>query len=86
MRYKLLLWRERRRLDAEERILAVLADGDWHHGYDTAKATRMRSGRFYPTIHRPEEAGVVEAKWDELEPGQKYRRRMYRVAARQEGE
>jgi DNA-binding PadR family transcriptional regulator len=78
-RYRLM--RRRHKVNASSRILAALADGEWHYGLDMMRATRMRSGRFYPALERLEDGGVVEARWDDSEdPPPKYRRRLYRLA------
>jgi hypothetical protein len=72
-------WRERRRNDAEFRVLDVLADGEWHYGYDLGKEARLRPARLYAAIGRLMEKRVVHDRWDALEPGHEYPRRMYRL-------
>lgn len=79
-------WFRRRQLDAETRILEITGLGpafgltdEWSYGYDLMRAAKLRPGRFYPALGRLEDAGLVEAKWDESESNVKRRRRMYRL-------
>jgi PadR family transcriptional regulator, regulatory protein PadR len=65
-------------------ILATLRDGELH-GYHIARRIRERSGEalapsegsLYPTLHRLEAEGALEATWREGESGP--RRRYYRL-------
>lgn len=65
-------------------ILATLRDGELH-GYHIARRIRERSGEalapsegsLYPTLHRLEAEGALEATWREGEGGP--RRRYYRL-------
>lgn len=73
-------WFRRRQLEAETLILSALdLAGGWAYSLDLMRTCRMRAGRFYPALGRLEDAGLVEAKWDESEPNAKRRRRMYRL-------
>jgi len=74
----------RRRADAEERIVQALPSltqhlEPWTYGLDLMRRTRLRSARFYTALRRLEDAGTVEATWEDLQPGKKHRRRMYRL-------
>jgi PadR family transcriptional regulator, regulatory protein PadR len=65
-------------------ILATLRDGELH-GYNIVRRIRERSGEalapsegsLYPTLHRLEADGALEATWREGEGGP--RRRYYRL-------
>lgn len=65
-------------------ILATLRDGELH-GYEIVRRIRERSagavspseGALYPTLHRLESEGALEATWREGEAGP--RRRYYRL-------
>lgn len=77
-------WRERRRLEAEDSVLDALGPtaAGWSHTPGLKERSGLRWGRFYTALYRLEEAGLVEAKWDDSEqPPPKYRRRMYRLTA-----
>jgi Transcriptional regulator PadR-like family len=72
-------WVARRRLQAQQQIVWAMRDYDWHYGLDVMRTTGLRSGRFYPNLDRLMDLGHVEAKWADLEPGRKHRRRLYRL-------
>ena len=65
------------------RVLAALCDrpAEWHHGYEMARATGLKSGTLYPILIRLSDRGLLEAEWqDEPTPGRP-RRHLYRLSA-----
>ena len=52
-------------------VLAALAahPSDWRHGYDLARVTGLKSGTLYPILVRLADREIVEASWEEGEPG-----------------
>ncbi len=74
-------WRRLRHRTLERRIIEVLAvdPNVWLPGLDLLRAARLRAGRFYPALGRLERANLVQAKWDEDEPVERKRRRLYRL-------
>ena len=56
----------------------AVPDGDWHHGYDLARRTGLKSGTLYPILMRMEARGLLEASWEHTEPGRPPRH-MYRL-------
>lgn len=64
-------------------VLASLSEqrGEWRHGYDLLKATRLLSGTLYPLLMRMTDNGLVEAEWrDPVQPGRPPRH-VYRLTA-----
>jgi PadR family transcriptional regulator, regulatory protein PadR len=64
-------------------VLAALTDrpSQWHHGYEVAKETGLKSGTLYPILIRLADRGLLEAEWqDEPTPGRP-RRHLYRLTA-----
>jgi PadR family transcriptional regulator, regulatory protein PadR len=64
-------------------VLAALSDrpSEWHHGYEVAKETGLKSGTLYPILIRLADRGLLEAEWqDEPAPGRP-RRHLYRLTA-----
>jgi PadR family transcriptional regulator, regulatory protein PadR len=64
-------------------VLAALTDhpAEWHHGYEMARATGLKSGTLYPILVRLADRGLLEAEWqDEPAPGRP-RRHLYRLTA-----
>jgi PadR family transcriptional regulator, regulatory protein PadR len=64
-------------------VLAALTDhpDQWHHGYEMARATGLKSGTLYPILIRLADRGLLEAEWqDEPAPGRP-RRHLYRLTA-----
>ena len=64
-------------------VLAALSDrpSDWHHGYEVARETALKSGTLYPILIRLADRGLLEAEWqDEPVPGRP-RRHLYRLTA-----
>ena len=53
----------------------------WHHGYDLAKQTGLKSGTLYPILIRLADRGLVEARWEEEQPAGRPRRHLYRLTA-----
>ena len=51
---------------------------DWKYGYDMSRDTGLKSGTLYPILMRLAEAGALETKWEEPEPGRPPRH-MYRL-------
>jgi hypothetical protein len=74
--------RERRHRAAERRVMDAFGTIDWCYGLDVMRRSGMRSGRFYQTLDSLESVGWVESKWADLEPGQRHRRRLYRLTWR----
>ena len=62
-------------------VLAALTEDDWHHGYDLAKQTGLKSGTLYPILVRLADRGLVEAEWEEEQPAGRPRRHLYRLTA-----
>lgn len=73
-------WRERRRQEAENRIMALFAifPSASLTGYAVSKFTRMRSGRAYPALTRLLEKGLLADGWTDEQP----RRRYYELTLR----
>ncbi len=71
-------------------VLTVIADGELY-GYEIAQKVRERSGgafapsegSLYPTLHRLEIEGALEATWRESDRGP--RRRYYRLTEKGQG-
>ena len=64
-------------------VLAALSGrpSEWHHGYELAKETGLKSGTLYPILIRLADRGLLEAEWqDEPAPGRP-RRHLYRLTA-----
>jgi PadR family transcriptional regulator, regulatory protein PadR len=64
-------------------VLAALSDrpSEWHHGYEVARETSLKSGTLYPILIRLADRGLLEAEWqDEPVPGRP-RRHLYRLTA-----
>jgi PadR family transcriptional regulator PadR len=64
-------------------VIAALSDrpSEWHHGYELAKETGLKSGTLYPILIRLSDRGLLEAEWqDEPTPGRP-RRHLYRLTA-----
>ena len=53
----------------------------WHHGYDLAKQTGLKSGTLYPILLRLADRSLVEARWEEDQPTGRPRRHLYRLTA-----
>jgi DNA-binding PadR family transcriptional regulator len=53
----------------------------WHHGYDLAKRTGLKSGTLYPILVRLADRGLVEARWEDEQPSGRPRRHLYRLTA-----
>jgi PadR family transcriptional regulator PadR len=67
------------------RILAALLaepDAD-RYGLELMQATGLASGSLYPIMHRLQEAGWVEARWEQIDASEQGRpaRRFYRLTA-----
>ncbi|MEU4619747.1 PadR family transcriptional regulator [Actinoplanes sp. NPDC023801] len=67
------------------RILAALLaepDAD-RYGLELMQATGLASGSLYPILHRLQDAGWVEARWESIDPATEGRpaRRFYRLTA-----
>ena len=60
----------------------LLEGGDgWHHGYDLARRTGLKSGTLYPILVRLADRGLVEARWEDEQPAGRPRRHLYRLTA-----
>jgi PadR family transcriptional regulator PadR len=64
-------------------VMAALSDhpSDWHHGYELAKETGLKSGTLYPILIRLSERGLLEADWEEDPAPGRPRRHLYRLTA-----
>lgn len=63
-------------------LAALLADPDAdRYGLDLMQATGLPSGTLYPILHRLQEAGWVDAQWEQIDPAAQGRpaRRYYRL-------
>jgi PadR family transcriptional regulator PadR len=65
------------------RILAALLtepDAD-RYGLELMQSTGLASGSLYPILHRLQEAGWLEARWEQIDPSAQGRpaRRFYRL-------
>jgi PadR family transcriptional regulator PadR len=52
----------------------------WRYGYDLGRGTGLKSGTLYPILMRLADAGVLEASWQQAEPGRPPRH-IYRLTA-----
>lgn len=64
------------------RVLAEFLQSakDWKYGYDISRNTELKSGTLYPILMRLAEAGLLETRWEDPEPGRPPRH-MYRLTA-----
>ena len=53
---------------------------EWKYGYDISRNTGLKSGTLYPILMRLSEHGLLETRWENVEPG-KPPRHMYRLTA-----
>ncbi len=72
-----------RRSGFSAQTLAVLAElcaapSQWRHGYGIARGTGLKSGTLYPVLIRLADRGLVEARWEDEQPGRP-RRHLYRL-------
>ena len=51
---------------------------EWRHGYGIARDTGLKSGTLYPILIRLADRGLVEARWEQGQPGRP-RRHLYRL-------
>jgi DNA-binding PadR family transcriptional regulator len=51
----------------------------WHHGYDLARRTGLRSGTLYPILARLAERGYLERRWEPDPPSGRPPRHLYRL-------
>ena len=58
---------------------ALLEPPEWHHGYDLAKRTGLKSGTLYPILIRLSEQGHLEHQWLEPEIPGRPARHTYRL-------
>lgn len=67
------------------RILAALLaePGADRYGLELMQATDLASGSLYPILHRLQDAGWVEANWEQIDTSEQGRpaRRFYRLTA-----
>ena len=61
-------------------VLAVLCaqPSAWQHGYAIARDTGLKSGTLYPILVRLADRGLMEACWEDGQPGRP-RRHLYRL-------
>ena len=69
-------------------IFAVMLQGpseEWY-GLEIAEQAGLKTGTLYPALLRLEKAGVLDSRWEDVEPSEvgRPRRRLYRFTA--EGE
>ena len=64
-------------------VLAVLCARPqmWHHGYDIARETGVKSGTLYPILIRLADRGWLEASWEDEQPAGRPRRHLYRLTS-----
>jgi DNA-binding PadR family transcriptional regulator len=64
-------------------VMAALSDrpSEWHHGYEIAKGTGLKSGTLYPILIRLSDRGLLEADWEEDPAPGRPRRHLYRLTA-----
>jgi DNA-binding PadR family transcriptional regulator len=53
----------------------------WHHGYQLAHETGLKSGTLYPILIRLADRDLVEACWEDGQPAGRPRRHLYRLSA-----
>lgn len=53
----------------------------WHHGYDVAQSTGLKSGTLYPILIRLADRGLLEACWEDEQPAGRPRRHLYRLTS-----
>jgi DNA-binding PadR family transcriptional regulator len=53
----------------------------WHHGYDLARETGLKSGTLYPILIRLADRGLLESCWEEEQPAGRPRRHLYRLTS-----
>lgn len=51
----------------------------WSHGYDLARATRLKSGSLYPILARLADQGLLEARWEQVVGFGRPPRHLYRL-------
>lgn len=56
------------------------ASTEWMYGYEISRKTGLQSGTLYPILMRLAERGLLETRWENVEPG-KPPRHMYRLTA-----
>jgi PadR family transcriptional regulator PadR len=70
-------------------LLAALLESstEWRYGLELGKGSRMTSGTLYPALRRLENDGIVESRWEEIDPSEvgRPRRRFYRLTGLGEG-
>jgi PadR family transcriptional regulator, regulatory protein PadR len=63
-------------------LAALCADpAAWHHGYQLAQGTGLKSGTLYPILIRLADRDLVEACWEDRQPAGRPRRHLYRLSA-----
>jgi PadR family transcriptional regulator, regulatory protein PadR len=64
-------------------VLMVLSarPRSWHHGYEVARETGLKSGTLYPIFIRLADRGLLEAHWEESQPNGRPRRHLYRLTS-----
>ncbi|MFC7534460.1 PadR family transcriptional regulator [Actinoplanes sp. GCM10030250] len=63
-------------------LAALLAEPDAdRYGLEIMQTTGLASGSLYPILHRLQEAGWVDARWEQIDPSEQGRpaRRFYRL-------
>jgi DNA-binding PadR family transcriptional regulator len=53
----------------------------WHHGYDLARETGLKSGTLYPILIRLADRGLLESCWEDEQPAGRPRRHLYRLTS-----
>jgi DNA-binding PadR family transcriptional regulator len=64
-------------------VLAVLCARPevWHHGYDIARETGLKSGTLYPILIRLADRGLLDACWEDEQPAGRPRRHLYQLTS-----
>ena len=72
-------WFSNRRRAQEDRIFAVLQDGELS-SYEIGQRTKLTPGVLYLTLYRLEDAGYLESRWGVATPERVgHRPRLYRL-------
>jgi DNA-binding PadR family transcriptional regulator len=64
-------------------LLSVMLEQprSWHHGYELARETGLKSGTLYPLLIRLSDQGLAEARWKPSDQPGKPPRHQYRLTA-----
>lgn len=77
--------RKTRDTQTTRQVLIAFLDAPGHelHGYGVISEVGMKSGTVYPMLVRLEGAGVLESRWEDIDPNVEGRRprRLYKLTA-----